>query len=177
MQSNLHKHQENLRTGWHPCFTLWLISQRSTLKGKSKAMCACVWVNLHFEFSLSTIRDISREGEEGVDGGCFASHRNRCSQAGRKLSDLYMDLIWQSQWGRRIPPWGWGAQTILEEAALTSNLRLPLFLIIRSLDFRNRIAHVVFVARKVSLLRNRAPFLVLIEGDSEWDGVVFMDKI
>lgn len=30
------------------------------------------------------------------------------------------------------------------------NLRLSLFLIIRSLDFRNRIAHVVFVARKVS---------------------------
>lgn len=54
-------------------------------------------------FSLSGIRNIRREDEGGVGGGCFASHRNRCSQAGRKLSDLYVDLIWQSQWGRRIP--------------------------------------------------------------------------
>lgn len=56
-------------------------------------------------------------------------------------------------------------------------MRLPLVLIIRSLDFRNRIAHVAFVARKVSLLRNRALFLVLIEGDDGCDSVIFMDKI
>lgn len=35
----------------------------------------------------------------------------------------------------------------------------------------------VFVARKVSLLRNRALFLVLIDGDYGCNGVIFMDKI
>lgn len=114
-------------------------------------------------------------GGWGKCGGCFASHRNRCSQAGREAFDLYVDLIWQSQWGRRIPCEA-EALTILEEAALTSNLRLPLFLIIRSLDFRNRIAHVVlwlgrWVCSEIEFL-----FLVLIEGDCEWD-VIFMDKI
>lgn len=121
-------------------------------------MCVCVWISLHFDSRYQELKTSVGRVRKAWMWGCFASHRNRFSQAGRKLSDLYMDLIWQSQWGRRIPPWGWGAQTILEEAALTSNLRLPLFLIIHSLDFRNRIAHVVFVARKVSLLRNRAPF-------------------
>lgn len=71
------------------------------------------------------------------------------------------------------PPWGWNVPTILEESALASNLRLPLFLIIRSLDFRNRIAHVVFVAEKVSLLTNGVPFLVLIEGDGEWECYIY----
>lgn len=74
------------------------------------------------------------------------------------------------------PPWGWSAQTILEEAALTSNLRLPLFLIIRSLDFINRIANVVFVARKVSFFffpEMEFLFLVSIEGDGEWECYIY----
>ena len=59
-------------------------------------VCVCVCVSVGSSalwFSLSRFRNISREGEEGVDGGCIASHRDGCSGAGRKLSDLYVDLI------------------------------------------------------------------------------------
>lgn len=46
------------------------------------------------------------------------------------------------------PSWGHSAPAILEEGEIISHLRLPLYLIIHSLNFRNRIAHVVLMAKK-----------------------------
>lgn len=70
-------------------------------------------------------------------------------------------------------PRGWSVPAILEAAALTSNLRLPLFLIIRSLDFKNRLAHVVLVAGKVSLLGDGVSFLGLGWG-RRWIKVLYL---
>lgn len=39
--------------------------------------------------------------------------------------------------------------------------------------FGNRVTHVVFVPRKVSLLRNGVPIFVLIEGDGEWENYFY----
>lgn len=82
-----------------------------------------------------------------------------------------MYLICQSHW--QNTPGGWSAKTVLEEAALASNLKLPFFLFISSLDFRNRIAHVVCMPRKVNLLRNWVLFLVSIDGNGEWECYIY----
>lgn len=64
-----------------------------------------------------------------MGGGCNTSHRNRCSKAGRKLSDLYMDLIWQSQWGRRNPRETKGLKLFWRKEFWVLTRGCPLFLL------------------------------------------------
>lgn len=56
-------------------------------------------------------------------------------------------------------------------------MRLPLYLIIHSLNFRNRIAHVVLMAKKERVCSEIKPLSLLMEGDDECAGGILMDKI